>query len=289
MKKQQVKTVNKKNVVINSALIFGIFISITVALSALWVNKSFFDSQKFSKTVTESLTSESSRNAIAAEATERILADRPITRRLLGGKVTSLLSASLNTDLAGNSIQKLSQRVQLYLTSSDQQSVVLEIGGMKDLVNRIATIVGREDGTIDTAVSNVPDTIVILDEAKIPSFYKLGVVFLWLGPLALLSLAGCAAYLLYRNRSSLYTWLYAIGGTLFAAGLFGLLYGPLFRPPVTNAAKTINGRVVVGNLYDAFMGQFTHYLYALIYCTLALVAALFVIQNFKKIKSLFSK
>jgi hypothetical protein len=290
MKKKQAKqSFDKKNIAINAALLFGIFVSMTVALSALWVNRSFFDTQRFSNTVTTSLTSESSRNAIAAEATDRILADRPITRRLLGSQITSLVAASLNSDLANNSMLKLSQRVQLYMTSSDQQSVVLELGGIKDITSKFIGILGKEDGTINTAISNAPDTIILLDEEKIPSLYSVSVAFLWLGPLAVIAVIACVALLLYRNRKSLYTWAYAISGSLLVAAIFGLLYGPLFRPPVTSAARTINGRVVVGNLYDAFMGQFASIMYVLLYTVLIALAALFIAQNFKKIKALVTK
>ena len=48
---------------------------LTVANSAIWMNRAIFDTNRFTKTAVASFTSESSRNALANEVVDRALAD----------------------------------------------------------------------------------------------------------------------------------------------------------------------------------------------------------------------
>src|SRR5690606_22608926 len=75
-----------------------------VASSALWVNHYVFNTDTFSSVVTTSLTSESSRQAIAQGITDRALSDRPVLKKVAGDVPVRLMSGLLGTTQATNLI-----------------------------------------------------------------------------------------------------------------------------------------------------------------------------------------
>ena len=95
--KKQPKTGFFREKTIWLALLAGILI--LIANSALWANNNIYNEEKFSEIVTESITSESSREAIADGVTSEIFKDSPVARRLVGGTSTKLISGLLDTDV----------------------------------------------------------------------------------------------------------------------------------------------------------------------------------------------
>lgn len=280
--KKQAQKISKLRILYTSALLLVMSASLLIVQSAVLINRSVFTTDTFSRTVTSSLTSESSRMAIASEVVERILADKPLARRVIGDDLTRLLAASLTSKLASSTLQSLSESIQLYMTTENQQSVTIELGSIKETITRLATVLDKDQALEATKISDIPSTIVIVDESKIPSLYGLGIIFMWMAPIATLLGVMAASFILYIYRKKIYLALYLIFGTLFFASIIGLVVGPLFKPPVLNIAKTINSRTVVANIYDAFTHLFTVQNYAVIYLSLSALAALFVLQHYKK-------
>ena len=69
-----------------------------ISNTAIWLNNQVFDTTNFTNTVTTSLTSESSRNAISQNITDRIYEDRPIAKRVAGDFTTKIIGGLLATD-----------------------------------------------------------------------------------------------------------------------------------------------------------------------------------------------
>ncbi len=224
--------------------------------SAVWLNRYLFNEQAFATTVTTSLTSESSRHAIAERITDAALEDRPVAQQVAGNVATNAISGLLNTSLANKAIYTAAERLNVAATSSDQEDIVINLGGIKDISARLvnaAAALGR-DTQVDP--DRIPDSITIIEEEQIPDFYRLGVVFLWIAPVALLVAIAAFAYPYFSKPRDIKKILAVQGACLTLIGLLGLLIGPLFRPPVLSAAKTSSGRTVIGNLYDAFISTF---------------------------------
>jgi hypothetical protein len=75
---------------------------------------------------------------------------------------------------------------------------------------------------------------------------------------------GLLAYPYFRNRNKYYQIALMQGSVLAVAGLLSLLLGPLFRPPVLSNVTSPNMRIVVGNMYDAFINIFNSQAYTFI-------------------------
>ncbi len=228
-----------------------------VANSAVWVNRYIFDTNNFTNVATTSITSESSRNAIAGQIVNKALEDYPTARNVIGNSATNVISGILGSDQVENILTKVISKLQVAVTSNNQQSITIDLSGPKDLITKVVDVVGQYRD-IKINPDNIPSEITILDKDKIPDFYKYSVVFLWLGPIAFIGAVVLIIFPYAKWRSDYKIILATQSAALLLASLFGLLVGPLFRPPILSRVATPEGRTVVGNLYNAFIATFNH-------------------------------
>lgn len=247
-----------------------------VANSAVFVNQYIFDTNNFTNTAVTSITSESSRNALASEVVDRALADRPVVKNVVGGTATKLISGLFDTNQFNRVLYAAVSRLQIYLTSNEQKSVAIDLTGVKSTVDKLvgfADALGAE-GTnaenVEQRVSQLPDQLTLINADNIPSFYTYGLIFLWLAPLCVLGSLALLAYPYIRDRRQYYKVAAVQGAMVALFGALSLLVGPLFRPPALANVASPNMRVVVGNLYDAFINYFNQQAYIVIALGLAL-------------------
>ncbi len=224
-------------------------IMLVVANSAFWVNKYIFNSDNFADVVSTSLTSESSRDAIASQITESALQNYPVAKNVAGESVTKVISGILGSDRVEAVINKVAYKLNIVFTSNNQESVVIDLSGVKDFLGKVVEVAGEfRDVKFDP--NEIPEEIVLLDADKIPNFYSYSVAFLWLGPLALLGALGLFSipYFKFRDTKSKTALLQGFAITVVSA--FTLLIGPLFKPPILSNLENANSRIVVGNLYN---------------------------------------
>lgn len=232
---------------------------LVVANSAIWINRQIFDTNNFTTTAVTAVTSESSRQALAGEIVDRALADRPIVKNVAGNTATRLISGLLGSSQFNEALQKAVGRIQVYVTSKEQKSVSLDLSGVKNTVNTLLSVADNRGADTDQAserVNNIPDELVLVNADNIPSFYTYGLIFLWLAPLCALVAVGLLVYPYVRHKNRYYRIALVQGAALVGAGLLSLLVGPLFRPPAMASVTSPNMRIVVGNLYDAFIVTF---------------------------------
>lgn len=238
-----------------------------VANTAIWANRAIFDTNTFTTTAVTSLTSESSRQALAQEVVDRALADRPAIKSVVGGTATKLVSGLLGTNQFNAVLEKAVGKLQVYLTSNSQKSISLDLSGVKSTVEKLLTVADTRGANTENAterVSNIPDELVLVNADNVPSFYTYGLVFLWVGPLCAIGALALLVYPYIRKRSQYYKIAAIQGSALAVAGLLSLLVGPLVRPPALASIQSPNVRVVVGNLYDSFIAIFNQQAYWLV-------------------------
>lgn len=278
---KQVKTSKVRNGafwrrVLISSVVAGLML--VIANSAFWVNKYVFDTDNFTSIAVESVTSEPSRQAIAGEVVDTALKDYPVARQVAGSTATRLISSLLATNQFEGILTTAVSRLQVYLTSENRESVVLNLSNIKSSVESLIDLSGRDSQQLQNDISSIPDQIVLIDASNIPSFYKYGLVFLWLGPLAALLALALFAYPYIRNRKQYYVIAAVQGVIVVLMGLLSQLIGPLFRPPLLANVESANARVVVGNLYDAFMATFNSQAQWFIWIGLAVAVVPFTVR-----------
>lgn len=276
--------------VILTAILAGLLL--VVANSAIWVNRSIFDTTTFTNTAVASITSESSRQALAGEIVDRALADRPLVKNVAGNTATKLISGLLGSNQFNQVLTKAVGKIQVYVTSENQETVALDLSGVKGTVGTLLTVADNR-GVADTEnatnrLNTIPDELVLVNADNIPSFYKAGVALLWIAPICVITALGLLVYPYVRHRNRYHRIALVQGATVVMAGILSLLVGPLFRPPALSSVTSPNMRIVVGNLYDAFIASFNQQAYWLIGAGLILailpVSIRFGLQKYGQIK-----
>lgn len=268
-----------KRLIITS-LIAGMLLAIVN--SAVWINRQIFDTKAFTETAVTAITSESSRDAIGARITDEALKDNPVAKNIAGDRVANLVSGLLGTDQAEKLLAAAVSRLQIYLTSNNQQDVDIELSGLKSTVTRVIEISGVEPRRIDP--SKIPDRLVLVEEKNVPNLYTYGVVVSWLAPLGLLAALILIAVPYLWDRKHYVQIMFVHGALLISVGLISLLLGPLLRPPALEPFHNPNGREVVGNIYDAFISTFNTQTAAFVYIGVLLCLAALLVHFLPRLK-----
>lgn len=281
----QVKS-QTKHTWLRPTIVSAIFAAIlfVIANSAFWVNNYIFDTNNFSSVATTSLTSESSRDAIASEITDKLLSDYPTAKNIAGNTITKVVSGVLGTDQVENVLGKAISKLQVSFTSSDPQSLTIDLQGPKEFITKVVDVVSTQR-QVKINPDNIPSEIVLVNKDNIPDFYKYGIVFLWLGPIALIGAIVLVAYPYVKWHKNYKVIMMIQAGALLGAGLLALLLGPLFRPPVLSKVPSPDARTVVSNLYNAFIGTFnnqTQILIVVAVLVLAVGGVLLIVPNIRR-------
>lgn len=271
----------RRNVLITS-IIAGVFI--LVANTAIWINRYMFNSENFTSTAVTSLTSESSRTAIATEITDQALKDYPKIKSVVDDTAVNFISSLLDSNRTEKVLTGAVSRLQIFLTSPKRDLVVINLTTAKDVISRLIEVSGRQDeARIDPAT--IPDQITIFNPDNFPNFYGAGVTLSWLSPLLGLSAITLLAWPYLKNRDRYKELLILQGICVAIFGVLALFIGPLVRPVVLGNIQSANMRVVVGNLYSAFTAAFNSQSYIIIAVGLIAIATSLGITALKRYRT----
>lgn len=240
-------------------LSIAVAILVLVANSALWFNGYVFDQGNFTRLTTQAIQQESSRQAIATELTNRLLANRPLLTRLAQQPAVSVISGALGSNLAEQVFGRVIGGLQSIATSPNPQDVTLDLSTFKQIAARIVQIFGTQPNEPAVTDQDIPNTITIVDANKVPNIYNLGVALLWIGPAALIAAIALLIYLLVSSRKGLRQLAYTLGvlaAAVVGVGLLAMAIGPILEPMVLSGVQNGQMRVVAQNIYGAFVDAF---------------------------------
>lgn len=229
-------------------------ILLVVANSAIWLNRSVFNTQQFTSISTQALTSESSRKALANEIVDRALQNNPTVAAVVTEPATNIISGLLGSQQAEKAFTKITSKVQTLLTSKRPESITYDLTGIKATVTKLLTVANKDQAV--EKVTELPNSITVFDANKVPSFYQYGVAMTFIAPLAFLLALVLLIMPHVKRRLTTEKLLLIQGGILIGAGVMALLIGPIFRPPVLAQVANANMRVVVENFYNAFINSY---------------------------------
>lgn len=230
-------------------------ILIVIANSAIWANRYIVDTNNFTTTAVTSITSESSTDALATEIVDTALADYPAIKSVVDDTAINFISGLLGSGRMEKALTGVVSRLQVFLTSPQKPPVVINLEGAKDTVTKLITLSGRE-GETKFDPNKIPDEITVFDPSKYPNVYQYTVALTWISPLAAIGAVALLAWPYVKSRKDYREIMIIQGACIALAGLFALLIGPLFKPLALGNIQSSNMRVVVGNLYDAFINTF---------------------------------
>lgn len=183
---------------------------------------------------------------------------------MAGDRISALISGLLDTDMVRNLLTGAASRLQIYVTSSDQQDVDIDFSGLKATLARVIDATSNEE--LDRInPDNIPDKLVLVEADNVPDLYGYGVALNWLAPIAVLGAIALLALPYLRDRKNYPMMILFQGAAVAFAGLVALLIGPLLKPSVLEPFRNADGRVVASNLYDAFITSFNSQTLLLVY------------------------
>lgn len=230
-----------------------------VSLTAFWLQRNIFNTEKFTALTTEALLQESSRDSIGNVVTGQILSNQPTLKMILGDKLSGQVSSLLGTELASNSINTVAREAQLIITSPAKKPLVLHLTAIKTALVSIQGVANRVGQSVpgNLSVNSIPDEIVIIDTSNIPNIHKVAVAINWLGPISLiLAIVGLAVYIKRGGRENLLKRIQIVCLVFISTALVAMAIGPIAEPSIIAFAKDAPTQTLLGNIFSVFMGPF---------------------------------
>lgn len=275
---------------INKSLVISCLIAAVLLLvsnSAIWANRHIFSEKAFTETAVTSLTSQSSRDAIASKITDEALQNHPRIQNIVDDSLVKLISGLLDGDRIESVLSKSISKLHIYVTSSNQEDVAIDLTGFKDVINRLIEVSERTQRETPNLqkFENIPDQVVLIQADNIPDFYNYGVAMTLIAPLAFLGAVILLAYPYIRNIKNYLSIMLVQGLALISIGLAALLIGPIFRPITLGSIQDANARVIAGNLYDSYIATFNTQTSVLIIIGLGVCIGVLAVKMFRVFRS----
>lgn len=239
-------------------LISTLAILVLVSLTSFWLQSTIFDTDNFTAMTTQAVGKESSRRSIGELVAGRIFEKTPTLRTVFSDRLAEHIAGTLDTDRAKSSIDRLARESQLLVTSPQREPVTIDLTGIKTSIASAQSLTGRTEDNARINVDNIPDEVVLIDTAELPSIHQQAVMVVWAGPLSLMLAIGLAIWWVLR-ASYRQARLFRIKIVLLSVALgslFAITLGPLVEPPFIALGRDAPSQTLMRNVYEAFMSPF---------------------------------
>lgn len=271
-----------------------VVLSLLVSLTSLWEHRVLYDQDRLSTIVSDSLTEQSSREAIGEYVADKVFEDRPIAAQLASARLASVVAGLLNTDIADSAIEGLVEQVRITLVTPSNDNVSINISGLKDSILKIQSVIGTSPEERAINAESLPDEIVIIDGNALPDIETINLVVFWLGPVGFTFAFAGLGYWVYRGRKKAMQKRLQISGiVIVTSAAVALLVGPLSQPVFVGLAKDLPGQTILSNVHASLIMPYNQQAYWLLCIGLLLLlfglfaprlASLYVQDSTKKKK-----
>ena len=228
-----------------------------VSGTVFWLHSTFYNTKNFTAIATTAITKESSRQSIARKVVDATLDQKPLLRSTVGPKLEGLITNVLGSNLAERSFRITIENIQILLTTPQKPPIVLDLRQVKPLLNASVKVAGATGLESDFKISDIPDSIKVLDTAKIPNFYSYSIWLLWIGPLTFGIASSMLLIWIRRGGQGHYLLRSRIVLLVVAAtAVVSSMIGPLVKPSVLSVAKDAPTQSLLGALYSGFVGPY---------------------------------
>jgi hypothetical protein len=263
----------RRNVILLSLL--AAFLLILASIS-LWFYRDIYNRENFEQHISQALQSPESREAIAALIIEESFKNRPLLRNLLSEQATSLLTGILDGPRLQSVAGRFVLQVHDVLFSSEPKAIAIDISSIKNIVSNLAffleLITERERPDI-----SIPDQIVLVEAGVIPSIANIGLVILWIGPIALIIGLGLILWLMLRSVDKIST-VKILGISLAVEALIVILLLEWYKPVLLSMFKNLYVQTVVAEVLNGFLKSLTIQNLLLFFAGIVLLAGGFLYQ-----------
>jgi hypothetical protein len=236
-------------------LFFGtLMVLIITALTAFWLNRVIFDTDRFTSITVSAFSEESSRESVGNLIAERVFENRPLLRANLSEPLSNYIASFLATDTAQSGIERAAREAQLLFTSPRREPVVLELAEYKAIIATAQELVRPDESERRLNVEDIPDSITLIDTNQLPNFHQTAIVTHIVGPLSLIAaLALAGAWLIQGKRINLYKRSRILLLVVIASAIVAALIGPIVEPIFISVGSNAPSQTLLANFYTAFI------------------------------------
>ena len=256
--------------------------TLLLMLSALgfWMQWSLMREDNFVTLSTGVLTSEATRQAIGRGIVDTVFAEYPLLRALIRDPLEAAIAGLLDTTVVRVALEFVSQLIWRTLFVN-QSSIVLDIEPLQNFIYGIISAVNPELAATLTP-QDLPSQIVLVDASQLPDMDAISNWIVWLTLLFLVVGAGLLVFAVARAwsvpplRWALLGW---TGLLLAVEAVLVYIVSIPARSSVLLAISNQTGRVVVGETYDALVGQLQMVLAGVLVLGLLLIGLCFFMRD----------
>lgn len=229
---------------------------IVVSAVGFWVQWTLMSESGFVEVTGEVLRAPATREAIALGVVDRLLADYPILRALVGDPIVSVVTALLGSTLFATVIEFVSTRIWEVLFRDGGQ-VVLNLEPLQNFLYGIISAIAPNLAA-DINAQDLPSELVLLDPDQVPDMGQISNQVAWISWLSLLVGLGVAIFGIARVWRQQLLRYALIAWTGIFLGVFAIIVALVTIPTrstVVLAVATPTGRSLVGTTYDVVSQQ----------------------------------
>ena len=242
---------SKRMVITLSVVVIAL---VLLANIGLWLERQVFNEEQFVETAVETIRTSRVRGAIASQIIETTLGDLPELERLANEFIKPTLRDLLDSDVIVPAMEEIGGQIQTALVSSKPAAIAIDISGLTTPAKAAVDFIPNIDPEVKTTVEDLPSSIELLEKGAIPSIFTLGVTLLWLGRVAAVAalaiIIGLAWSAVTKKRSYI---LKTLGYSVSIGAIIFLVLTWTFKSPLLATVGTGNARIIVGDLYAAFI------------------------------------
>jgi hypothetical protein len=233
------------------SILFAILI--LFANFSIWFERNILDEEQFKKIAVETLTMESSRQAIASEIVTRAISKWPTVYEVLGDPLEKYIADFIDGPMSQTIIEKTVSILYYPFSGKEPEPVSIDLGVAKpisDLAMKAASLFSPElaQKIEDLNISEKIDKVAIWNE-KIQTLSENLKNFLRLGWLAVLFAGLILVFLIFRYNDWTYS-LKRVGIILAVAAVLNIFIDNNLDSKLLAMFENENLKIIVQNLYN---------------------------------------
>lgn len=251
--------------IIRATILVVAAISLFFAQSFSWMRDVFFERDAFQGTISKTVQTDASRQAIGAMVVDVTLDGRPTLTAIAGDRIQLFVAALIATDMGERLINMSVGTTYDYVISGEGKDVSLQLTTVKQPIEKIIALSNTDAADkAQSKIDTIPDELVIINADEVPNIRGVYQAAMWATPVMWLLTVTLMSIYMYMGRKQLarsVRWLYIT--ILITAGL-GIMAGPFVPNAVASLIPDVNAGVLVSQLVAAFLAPFTLRMWAMI-------------------------
>ena len=266
-------------------IILSVIVSVFLVLTSigLWLERQIFNEERFKNTAVGVIKTDQVREAIADEIIIIVIGDFPELKNLATEFVQPTLAELLNSDFISLAIEEVAGEIQVALTSSEPQAVAIDVSGITGPLKTAVGFIPNLSSEVENAVKDLPSSIELIEKGGIPSIFTIGLILMWVGRLAGVSalvIFGIMVWKAIANRQSQILRTLGIYISIGAAVFLVLIWA--ISSPILSTIGSGNIRVIVTNVFEAFLGILLNQTYVIVVGGLIIIGASYLLRFWRE-------